>query len=159
MAPPCRRQGNHRAGLPRVLFLEVTPKGAEIRASTSAGLFYGIQTLLQMVGRFWAAGGVAHSHDSRLAALAYRGFMMDFSHGQLLRVSEIERKLTCWPVQGNQYYSIRSQHRVRGLRAGESDAATRATKVRHVIEYAKQAPYRRGALHGALRPHARPVPR
>ena len=29
--------------------LKITPKGAEIRASSSAGLFYGVQTLLQMV--------------------------------------------------------------------------------------------------------------
>ena len=29
--------------------LKITPDGAEIRAGSSAGLFYGMQTLLQMV--------------------------------------------------------------------------------------------------------------
>jgi N-acetyl-beta-hexosaminidase len=73
--------------------LQVTPKGAEIRASSSAGLFYGVQTLLQMVE---GSGGQAVLPAAGIRdwpALAYRGFMMDFSHGQLLLVPEIERQI------------------------------------------------------------------
>ncbi len=46
--------------------LEVKPEGAEVRAGSSAGLFYGVQTLLQMVE--------GHGHQAALPAAEVRGW-------------------------------------------------------------------------------------
>ncbi len=120
--------------------LTVNSKGAEIRASTSAGLFYGVQTLLQMVemeaGR--AVLPVAEVHD--WPALAYRGFMMDFSHGQLLRVSEIERQVDLLArFKANQYYFYSEMNIAwEGYEVVNPDARYTRDEVRHIIEYARQ---------------------
>ena len=85
--------------------LQVTPKGAEIRAASSAGLFYGVQTLLQMVEGSGPQAALPAAAIRDWPALAYRGFMMDLSHGQLLRVSEIERQIDLLArFKANQYY-------------------------------------------------------
>src|SRR5437867_4036914 len=85
--------------------LKVTPTGAEIRSSSSAGVFYGVETLRQLVeGR---------GKDARLPevaiddwpSLAYRGTMVDMSHGPLPTEQEVERQLDFlarW--KANQYY-------------------------------------------------------
>ena len=102
--------------------LQVTPKGAEIRAASSAGLFYGVQTLLQMVEGSGPQAVLPAATIRDWPALAYRGFMMDLSHGQLLRVSgDRAAARSAGPLQGQPVLLLfRSQHRVRGLRAGES---------------------------------------
>ncbi len=81
--------------------LKVTPQGAEIRARSSAGIFYGVQTLLQLV-----EGAVIPAVEIRdWPSLPYRGFMMDLSHGQHLRVEEIERQIDQLArFKANQYY-------------------------------------------------------
>jgi hypothetical protein len=120
--------------------IKVTTDGVEIRAPSSAGLFYGMQTLLQMVEGEGATATlpVAEVHD--WPALAYRGFMMDFSHGQLLRVSEIKRQLD-WLARfkANQYYfysemSIEWQ----AYELVNPDGRYTRDEVRQVIEYARQ---------------------
>jgi hypothetical protein len=120
--------------------LEVTPKGAEIRASTSAGLFYGIQTLLQMVEGSGRQAVLPTATIRDWPALAYRGFMMDFSHGQLLRVSEIERQVDLLArFKANQYYFYsEASIEFEGYELVNPDARYTRDEVRHVIEYAKQ---------------------
>ena len=85
--------------------LTVTPRGAEIRARSSAGIYYGVQTLLQMVEGSGGAAALPAVEIRDWPALPYRGFMMDLSHGQLLRVSEIERQIDLLArFKANQYY-------------------------------------------------------
>jgi len=85
--------------------IKVTGSGAEIRAGSSAGLFYGVQTLLQMVEGEAGQAMLPVADLRDWPALAYRGFMMDFSHGQQLRVSEIERQIELLAqFKANQYY-------------------------------------------------------
>ena len=120
--------------------IQVTPRGVEIRASSSAGLFYGVQTLLQMVegaGR-QAVLPAAAVHD--WPALAYRGFMMDLSHGQLLRVSEIERQIDLLArFKANQYYFYsEASIEYEGYEVVNPDARYTREDVRRVIEYAWQ---------------------
>jgi hypothetical protein len=120
--------------------LHVTPKGAEIRAASSAGLFYGVQTLVQMVeasGR-QAVLPVAEIRD--WPALAYRGFMMDFSHGQLLRVSEIKRQVDLLArFKANQYYFYsEASIEFEGYELLNPDGRYTRDEVREVIEYARQ---------------------
>ena len=121
--------------------INVTPKSAEIQARSSAGLFYGAQTLLQMAEGSGpqAALPAAELHD--WPALAYRGLMMDFSHGQLLRVSEIERQLDLLArVKANQYYfysELSIEYEGYEL-VNPGEARYTRDEVRHVIDYARQ---------------------
>lgn len=85
--------------------LVVTPTGVTIRARSSAGLFYGAETLRQLVegNGSQAAVPVVSIHD--WPSLAYRGTMIDMSHGPVLTVAEVERQLRFmarW--KENQYY-------------------------------------------------------
>ncbi len=120
--------------------LKVTPQGAEIRAASSAGLFYGVQTLLQMVEGTGSQAALPAAEVRDWPALAYRGFMMDLSHGQLLRVSEIERQLDLLArFKANQYYFYsEASIAFEGYAAVNPDARFTRDQVRQVIAYARQ---------------------
>lgn len=120
--------------------LKVTKTGVEISAPTSAGLFYGVQTLLQMID---SAGGQATLPVAEIRdwpTLAYRGFMMDFSHGQMLRVSEIERQIDLLArFKGNQYFFYSEMNvEMAGYELVNPDARYTREEVRQVIDYARQ---------------------
>ncbi len=120
--------------------IAITPNGAEIRAPSSAGLFYGAQTLLQMVEGEPEQCLLPAAEVRDWPALAYRGFMMDFSHGQLLRVSEIERQLD-WLARfkANQYYFYsEASFELQGYESVNPDACYTREQVRHIIDYARQ---------------------
>jgi hexosaminidase len=120
--------------------LRVTLKGAEIRASSSAGLFYGVQTLLQMVEGSGPQAVLPAAVIRDWPALAYRGFMMDLSHGQLLRVQEIERQIDLLArFKANQYYFYsEASIEFEGYELVNPDARYTRDEVRQVLEYARQ---------------------
>jgi len=81
--------------------LKITPSSGEIEASSSAGLYYAVQTLRQL------AEGTSlpevEIHD--WPAVAYRGTMIDMSHGPLPTEDEVKRQidfLARW--KANQYF-------------------------------------------------------
>jgi hexosaminidase len=119
---------------------KVTADGAEIRASSSAGLFYGVQTLLQMVEVTSGQAMLPFAEVRDWPALAYRGLMMDFSHGQLLRVSEIERQLDLLArFKANQYYFYsEASIEFEGYDLVNPEARYTRDEVRHIIKYARQ---------------------
>jgi hypothetical protein len=85
--------------------LSVTPKGVEIRAHSSTGLFYGVQTLCQLAEGEGADARLPEVEIRDWPALAYRGVMMDMSHGPLPTEEEVKRQLDFlarW--KENQYY-------------------------------------------------------
>jgi hypothetical protein len=85
--------------------LKVTPQGAEIQAVSSAGLFYGVQTLSQMVEGEGANAILPEAEIRDWPSLAYRGTMVDMSHGPLPTESEVERQLDFLArFKANQYY-------------------------------------------------------
>jgi N-acetyl-beta-hexosaminidase len=87
--------------------IKVTSDGAEIAANSSAGLFYGVQTLLQLAEGSGAEAAIPQAEIHDWPSLAYRGTMVDMSHGPLPREEEIKRQidfLSRW--KGNQYFSI-----------------------------------------------------
>jgi hypothetical protein len=120
--------------------LQVTPKGVEIRAASSAGLFYGVQTLLQMVEGSGPEAALPAAAIRDWPALPYRGFMMDLSHGQLLRVPEIERQLDLLArFKANQYYFYSEANiEFEGYDLVNPDARYTRDEVRRIIEYARQ---------------------
>jgi len=85
--------------------LRVTPQGVEIDAVSSAGLFYGVQTLCQMVEGEGAKAILPEAEVHDWPGLAYRGTMVDMSHGPLPTVTEVERQLDFLSrFRANQYY-------------------------------------------------------
>jgi len=120
--------------------LEVKPDGAEIRAGSAAGLFYGVQTLLQIVEGRGRQAVLPAIEIRDWPALAYRGFMMDLSHGQLLRVGEIERQLDLLArFKANQYYFYsEASIELEGYELVNPDGRYTREQVRHIVQYARQ---------------------
>lgn len=85
--------------------VKVTPQGAEIRARSSAGVFYGVQTLIQLAEGRGKDAALPEVQIDDWPSLAYRGTMVDMSHGPLPTEAEVERQLEFlarW--KANQYY-------------------------------------------------------
>ena len=120
--------------------LTVTPRGAEIRARSSAGIYYGVQTLLQMVEGSGGAAALPAVEIRDWPALPYRGFMMDLSHGQLLRVSEIERQIDLLArFKANQYYFYsEASIELDGYGVVNPEGRYTADQVRHIVDYARE---------------------
>jgi len=120
--------------------LKVTPSGAEIRARSSAGLFYGVQTLVQMVEGTGNQAVLPVVEVRDWPVLAYRGFMMDLSHGQLLRVSEIKRQIDHLArYKANQYYFYsEASIELEGYELVNPDGRYSRDEVREIIDYAHQ---------------------
>ena len=85
--------------------LAVTDKGVKIHARSSAGIFYGLQTLRQLLEGHGPQATLPVVEIRDWPSLAYRGTMVDISHGPLPTEKEIERQidfLARW--KANQYY-------------------------------------------------------
>lgn len=120
--------------------LRVTPKGAEIRGRSSAGIFYGVQTLLQMVEGTGTQAALPVAEIKDWPTLAYRGVMIDFSEGELIRVSEAERQIDLMArFKINQYYFYsEASIEFEGYDVVNPNGRYTREEVRHVIEYARQ---------------------
>jgi hexosaminidase len=120
--------------------LTVTPQGVEIRGRSSAGVFYGVQTLLQMVEGTGAEAALPVAEVKDWPALAYRGVMIDFSEGELIRVSEAERQIDLMArFKANQYYFYsEASIEFEGYDVVNPKGRYSREQVRHVIEYARQ---------------------
>jgi hexosaminidase len=85
--------------------LEITPAGVTIRARSSAGIFYGIETMVQMIEGQGKAATLPNATIHDWPSLAFRGTLVDVSHGALPTLHEFEQQLDFlarW--KGNQYY-------------------------------------------------------
>lgn len=120
--------------------LQVTPKGAEIRGRSSAGIFYGVQTLLQMVEGAGAEAVLPVAKVKDWPALAYRGVMIDFSEGELIRVSEVKRQLDLMArFKANQYFFYsEASIEFEGYDVVNPNGRYSRDEVRQVIDYARQ---------------------
>jgi hypothetical protein len=120
--------------------LQVTSQGVEIRGPSSASVYYGVQTLLQMVEGTGAEAALPVAEIKDWPALAYRGVMIDFSEGELIRVSEVERQLDLMArFKANQYYFYsEASIEFEGYDVVNPNGRYSREDVRHVIEYARQ---------------------
>jgi hypothetical protein len=118
----------------------MTPKGAEIRARSSAAIFYGVQTLLQMVEGTGAEAVLPAAEIKDWPVLTYRGVMIDFSEGELIRVSEVQRQLDLMArFKANQYYFYcEASIEFEGYDVVNPNGRYSREEVRQVIEYARQ---------------------
>ena len=120
--------------------IRVDARGAQIRSPSSAGLFYGVQTLPQLVERNAAGGFFPEVTIHDWPALAYRGFMMDLSHGPLPTVAEIERQidsLARW--KANQYYMYNEASiELRGYDLLNPEGRYTQDQIRGIIAHARE---------------------
>ncbi len=85
--------------------LQITATGGEIEAISSAGLYYAVQTLRQLVEGNGDGAALPEVQIHDWPSLAYRGTMIDMSHGPLPTENEVKRQidfLARW--KANQYY-------------------------------------------------------
>lgn len=120
--------------------ISITETGAKIKAPSSAGLFYGVQTLRQMIEGSGTAAVLPAAEIHDWPVLAYRGYMMDLSHGPLLHEDEIERQidfLARWKANQYFFYSEFSIE-LKGFRLANPRARYSQAQVRRIIEYGRQ---------------------
>lgn len=119
--------------------IQVTAAGATVEARSSAGVFYGAQTLCQMIeAPNDPALPAARIRD--WPASAYRGVMVDMSEGPLLRLAEIKSQidlLARWKI--NQYYFYNEATiALRGLPPAAPGARIAISDVREIADYARE---------------------
>ncbi len=119
--------------------IKVTTKSIRITARSSAGLFYGVQTLRQMIE---GAGSDAYIPEVEIEdwpTLVYRGFMMDMSHFQLPKIQEIKNQidfLSLWKANQYLFYSEGSIE-LEGYPLLMAEARYTKAQVKEIIEYAR----------------------
>lgn len=120
--------------------LNVSSSGAEIRARSSAGLYYAVQTIRQLVEERAGERFLPEVEIRDWPSLPYRGFMMDTSHGPLPSEDEIKRQidfLARW--KANQYYFY-SEANIELAGYSLINLGARYTKqqIRQIINYARE---------------------
>ncbi|MGA0559668.1 beta-N-acetylhexosaminidase [Larkinella sp. VNQ87] len=120
--------------------LTVRPKGIDIAAETSTGLYYAVQTLRQLVQGTGNRSFLPTVTIQDRPKLAYRGVMMDFAHGGLLTVAEIKRQidfLARWKT--NQYYFYNEVSiQLDGYPTLNYRASYSKAEVRSILAYARE---------------------
>ena len=120
--------------------LRITADGAEIRARSSAGIYFGVQTLGQLVEGEGVTASLPEAEIQDWPTLAYRGTMVDTSHGPLPTEAEIKRQidfLARW--KANQYYFYtEASIELDGYPLLNPEGRYSKEEVRRIIDYAAQ---------------------
>ncbi len=120
--------------------LKITPSGVTIRAPSSAGIFYGAETLRQLMEGEGEQASLPEVTIHDWPSLAYRGIMVDMSHGPLPTVAEVERQLDFlarW--KANQYYFYSEDSiELKGFPLLNPEGRFTQDEVRTIIAYARQ---------------------
>ena len=119
--------------------ISITPNRLMITASSSAGLFYGVQTIRQMIEGNGDKAFLPEAEIEDWPSIAFRGFMMDMSHTQFPRIDEIKRQidfLSRWKANQYFFYSEASIE-LEGYPLLMADARFTKEQIKEVIEYAR----------------------
>ncbi len=120
--------------------IEVSADQVRITSKSSAGLFYAVQTLGQLLQT--GSGGVQLPTCTveDWPKMVYRGFMMDMSHTQFPKMDEIKKQLdflASW--KANQYYFYsEASIELEGYPLLMADARFSREQVAEIIAYARQ---------------------
>jgi hypothetical protein len=120
--------------------LSVTKQGVKIHARSSAGIFYGTQELRQLIEGAGSQAVLPVVEIRDWPSMAYRGTMVDISHGPLPTEEEIKRQidfLARW--KANQYY-LYSENSIELAGYPLLDAGARLTQqeVRRIVAYGRE---------------------
>lgn len=120
--------------------VNVTPAGVTIRARSSAGIFYGAETVRELIDGKGEQAVIPEVTIHDWPTLAYRGTMVDMSHGPLPTVREVERQLDFlarW--KANQYYFYSEDSiGLKGFPLIDSEGHFTQDQVRKIIAYARK---------------------
>jgi len=120
--------------------INIGEEQVRIEARSSAGLFYAVQTLRQMVEDCSENAVLPECELEDWPSMAYRGFMMDMSHTQLPLIEEIKRQidfLAQWKSNQYLFYSEASIE-LDGYPLLMANARFTKEEVREIIAYAKK---------------------
>ena len=119
--------------------INVTSGNIRITAPSSAGLYYAVQTIRQMIEGDGDKAILPEVEIEDWPSMVYRGFMMDMSHAGLPKIEEIEQQidfLSRW--KANQYYFYsEASIELDGYPLLMADARFTKEQVKEVIEYGK----------------------
>ena len=119
--------------------IKVTPKNISITALSSAGLYYAVQTLRQLIEGSGSKSVIPAVEIEDWPSLAYRGFMMDMSHMQFPKVEEIKNQidfLARWKTNQYFFYSEASIE-LEGYPLLMANARYTKQQIKDIIAYAK----------------------
>ncbi|MGA8289169.1 MAG: glycoside hydrolase family 20 zincin-like fold domain-containing protein, partial [Acidobacteriaceae bacterium] len=120
--------------------LAVSDHGGRIHAESSAGIFYGIQTLRQLIEGNGSDSVLPQVEIHDWPSVELRGTMVDISHGPLPTEKEIERQidfLARW--KENQYYLYTEDSiELKGYPLLVPDGRLTQNEVRRVVAYGRQ---------------------
>ena len=120
--------------------LSVTEHGVRIHAESSAGIFYGIQTLRQLIEGSGSDAVLPQVEIHDWPSVELRGTMVDISHGPLPTEKEIERQidfLARW--KENQYYLYTEDSiELKGYPLLDPDGRLSQDEVRQIVAYGRQ---------------------
>jgi len=119
--------------------LSITPKGVKITGRSSASVFYGVQTLLQMIEGRGESAYLPEVEIRDWPTTAYRATLVDVAgEGPMTTVKEIERQidfLAKW--KGNLYcLYVESNIELSGYPLLNPDAHYTKSEIREIIDYA-----------------------
>jgi hypothetical protein len=86
--------------------IDATPSGVRVRARTSAGLFYGVQTLRQMV----QPDGIPAATVEDWPALRWRGLQDDLSRGPVPTLESLKRRIATAAEYKINWYGLYMEH-------------------------------------------------
>ena len=120
--------------------LKATADGVTVSARSSAGLYYAVQTLKQLVEGTGAQGVLPLVEIKDWPSLAYRGVMVDMSHGALPTEKEVERQLDFlarWKTNQYYFYSEASIE-LKGYRLINPEGRFSQDEVRRIVAYGRE---------------------
>lgn len=111
-----------------------------VEAYAATGLYYALQTLKQMHESYGNAAYFPLTEITDKPKLKYRGVMMDFAHGGLLKVEEVKRQidfLAKW--KANQYYFYNEVSiQLKGYQGFQYKQSYTQAEIKDIITYGKQ---------------------
>lgn len=120
--------------------ISVTSNRVQITAKSDANLFYALQTLRQLIVGEDKNSFIPEVDIADYPTFAFRGIMMDFSHGGLLSEAEIKKQidfLARWKI--NQYYFYNEVSiEMKGYPLINYNACYSQAQIKRIIAYARE---------------------
>ncbi len=120
--------------------IKVSGSRVEVNAKSDAGIFYALQTLGQMVSGEKGNSYIPEAEIDDYPEMAYRGVMMDLSHGGLLTEQEIMNQidfLSRWKM--NQYYFYNEVSiEMKGYPLINYNACYSQEQIKRIVAYARK---------------------